>query len=113
MAAKVPEPVLPVPRGADPLQLGDGAAAAGEAALRLQVSILSCHHDTIMALYHGTITSLRTQGQVLPQRRRQVRARQGPEVVQLVRSQHHSEVQIRDGAYVNINRTYLALNFIR
>ena len=49
MAAKVPEPVLPVPRGADPLQLGDGAAAAGEAALRLQVSIRSCHHGTIMA----------------------------------------------------------------
>ena len=50
MAAKVPEPILPVPRGADPLQLGDGAAAAGEAALRLQVSIRSCHHDTITAL---------------------------------------------------------------
>ena len=58
MAAKVPEPSLPVPRGADPLQLGDGAAAAGEAALRLQVSILSCHHGTIMALYHGTISWL-------------------------------------------------------
>ena len=96
MAAEIPEPSLPVPRGADPLQLGDGAAAAGEAALRLQVSIRSCHH--------GTLTALRTQGQVLPQRRRQVRARQGPEVVQLVRPQHHSEVQIRDGAYVNINK---------
>ena len=66
-----------------------------------------------MTLSWHYIMALRTQGQVLPQRRRQVRARQGPEVVQLVRSQHHSEVQIRDGAYVNINRTYLALNFIR
>ena len=49
MAAEVPEPVLPVPRGADPLQLGDGAAAAREAALRLQVSILSCHHGTALS----------------------------------------------------------------
>ena len=42
MAPEVSEPSLPQPRGADPLQLGDGAAAAGEAALGLQVTILSC-----------------------------------------------------------------------
>ena len=48
MAPEVSEPSLPQPRGADPLQLGDGAAAAGEAALCLQVTILSCHHVSAM-----------------------------------------------------------------
>ena len=85
MATKEPESQLLEHGGPDPLQLGDGEAPAGEAALRIQVSILSCHH----------VTDLRLQGQVLPQRGRQVRARQGEEVVHAVRGQDHQDVQNR------------------
>ena len=73
MATKEPESQLLERGSSDPLQLGDGEAPAGETALRIQ-------------------------GQVLPQRRGQVRAGQGAEVVQLVWPQHHTELQIRDGA---------------
>ena len=49
MATKEPESQLLEQGGQDPLQLGDGEAPAGEAALRIQVNTLSCHHGTIMA----------------------------------------------------------------
>ena len=70
MATKEPESQLLERSGPDPLQLGDGEAPAGEAALRLQ-------------------------GQVLPQRGRQVRACQGEEVVHALRGQDHQDVQNR------------------